>query len=47
MPNGLSIPEILKVEVHDQSGMSWNVKWPLPKKLALEVHNEQLHESKE
>lgn len=47
MPNGLSIPEIVKVEVYDQSGTAWKVKWPSPKKLETEVHHEQLHESEE
>jgi hypothetical protein len=47
MPNGLSIPEIAKVEIHDQSGKAWNVKWPSARKLATEVHHEQLHESEE
>lgn len=47
MPNGLSISEIVKVEIHDQSGKAWKVKWPSAKKLAMEVHHEQLHESEE
>lgn len=47
MPNGLSIPQIIKVEIHDQSGTTWKVKWPSAKKLAMEVHHEQLHESEE
>lgn len=47
MPNGLIIPDIVKVEVHDQSGKSWKVKWPSSKRLAMEVHHEQLHESEE
>ena len=47
MPNGLSIPEIAKVEIHDQSGKAWKVKWPSARKLSTEVHHEQLHESEE
>ena len=47
LPNGLSIPEILKVEVHDQAGKAWSVKWPSSRKLAVLVHYEQLHESEE
>jgi hypothetical protein len=47
MPNGLSIPEIAKVEIHDQSGNAWNVKWLSARKLTTEGHHEQLHESEE
>lgn len=47
IPNVLSISEIAKVEIHDQSGKAWKVKWPSAKKLAMEVHHEQLHESEE
>jgi hypothetical protein len=47
MPKGLTIPEIVKVEIYDQSGKSWKVKWPSANKLAIEVHHEQLHESEE
>jgi hypothetical protein len=47
MPNGLSIPQIVKVKIYDQSGTSWKVKWPSARKLAVEVHHEQLHESEE
>lgn len=47
MPNGLTIPEIVKVEIRDQAGQAWKVKWPTAKTLAKEVHHEQLHESEE
>lgn len=47
MPNGISIPDISKVEIHDQSGQAWKVKWPSSRKLATEVRNEQLYESEE
>jgi len=47
MPNGISIPEVLKVEIYDQTGKAWSVKWPSPKKLAVLVHHEQLHESED
>lgn len=47
MPNGLSITDIVKVEIHDQSSKAWKVKWPSSKKLAIEVHHEQLQESEE
>ncbi|MEX2516661.1 MAG: hypothetical protein WD572_07095 [Gammaproteobacteria bacterium] len=47
MPNGLNITDIVKVEIHDQSGKSWKVKWPSSKRLATEVHYEKLHESEE
>ncbi|MDR9497766.1 MAG: hypothetical protein RI556_01215 [Hydrogenovibrio sp.] len=47
MPDGLSILDIVKVEVHDQSGTAWKVKWPSSKRLEIEVHNEKLHESEE
>lgn len=47
MPNGLEISDIVRVEVHDQSGFVWEVEWPSPKKLATLVHYEQLHETEE
>jgi len=47
MPNGLSIHEVVKVVIYDQSGKGWKVKWPSIKRLTIAVHHEQLHESED
>jgi hypothetical protein len=35
------------VEVHDQSGKTWAVKWPSSSKLEILVHHEKLHATEE
>lgn len=47
IPDGLSILDVAKVEIRDQSGYTWSVKWPSIKNLGIEERDEQLHESEE
>lgn len=47
LPDGLSVTEIVKAEVHDQSGTIWPIAWPSQSKLEFLVHQEKLHESEE
>ena len=45
LPSGLSIREIVKAEVHDQTGAIWPIAWPSRAKLEVLAHHEQLYES--
>ena len=47
LPNGIGILNIIRAEVHDQSGKVWLVKWPSNSKLKEAVHYEKLHETEE